>query len=67
MDSDGFVEKCRFCGGRVVEVRKIETKYYFFSFKSHPKVKKCSECQRILKEEDIIPSRPSEILGWAPI
>lgn len=65
MDSDGFVEKCLFCGGRV-KVRKTKTKCYFFSFKS-PEVKKCSHCQRILKAEDIVLSRPGEILGWVPI
>jgi len=67
MDSDGFVEKCRFCGGRVVEVKKTKTKCYFFSFKNDLKVKKCSRCQRILEEKDIVFLRPSETLGWAPI
>ena len=67
MDSDGFVEKCRFCGGRVVEVKKTKTKCYFFSFKSHQKVRKCSICQRILKAEDVMFLQPNEILGWIPI
>ncbi len=66
MDYDGFVEKCRFCGGNVVTVRKPETNCYFFKFEGTPEVKKCSRCQRTLRKEDIVLSRPSETLGWAP-
>ena len=67
MDVSGFIEKCRVCGGNVVMVKKTKTFSCLGQFKNSGKEKQCSKCRQFLKEEDIVSTKPGEILGWAPI
>ncbi len=65
MDSDE-IERCRFCGGTVTDAKVPKSRVYFVSFGS-PVIKRCNRCQRTLTEEDIVRSRPSQMLGWVSI
>ena len=65
MDSSVFIEKCRFCGGRVIAVRKTKKSCFLGQFKNSGKEKRCSQCGQFLKKKDIVSVAPDEVLGWA--
>jgi len=67
MDSSGFIEKCRICGGTVIKVaNKSRKRGFFVSLPNKPKkkIKQCMKCKQFLKKADIVSVMPDEILGW---
>jgi len=73
MDSSGFIEKCRICGGTVIKVtksckvaNKSRKRGFFVSLPNKPKkkIKQYMKCKQFLKKADIVSVMPNEILGW---
>ncbi len=68
MDSIGFIEKHRECGGEIVKVEKKRPKCYFVSWPKGSKtiIKQCSKCGQFPEKKDIVSVKPDEVLGWNP-
>lgn len=66
MDSGGFIEKHRQCGGKVVEIEIRRPHRYYFSpwpKDSKSKTRRCNQCGQSPKKKDIVSVRPGERLG----